>query len=166
MPHRLTLRLGSGFADTRYLYNCKRKNKFGFVTMAEGDDIGLDDCSDDCDGQKEQFLRASQYVQSNTDGLSTDQLLYLYARYKQSNEGTCKAPKPAFYDIRGRQKWDAWNKLGDLSEAAAMRQYVERVRQLFPNWDAQREETRQKGLGPVMSTLQGSAVMWALHDHC
>ncbi|CAN7991398.1 unnamed protein product [Ixodes pacificus] len=135
--------------------------------MAEGDDIGLY-LDEESDSLKELFAAATQHVQSNTGLLSTDHLLYLYARYKQAHEGSCKAPKPAFYDIKGKQKWDAWNKLGDLCETSAMREYVERVEQLFPNWSKEQGggAKARTSMGPVMSTLQHSDEEPAVANEC
>lgn len=41
-------------------------------------------------------------------------MLQLYALYKIATKGSAQPPgsRPAFYDLAGRAKWDAWAKLG------------------------------------------------------
>jgi diazepam-binding inhibitor (GABA receptor modulator, acyl-CoA-binding protein) len=45
-----------------------------------------------------------------------EELLQLYAYYKQTTIGKCNTQKPEIYDVKGRYKWDAWNKLGKLDK--------------------------------------------------
>ena len=54
-------------------------------------------------------------------------LLTLYALYKQATEGDVTGDKPGFGDLVGRAKWDAWNKLKDLTQEEAMQQYVDLI---------------------------------------
>lgn len=55
---------------------------------------------------------------------SNDDKLCLYALYKQATEGACNSGKPAFYDVVGRAKWDAWRKLGSMGKYEAMEEYI------------------------------------------
>ena len=57
-------------------------------------------------------------------------LLKLYARYKQATEGDNEAKKPSFTDVVGRAKWDAWEKLKDLSQDEARQQYIDLIESL------------------------------------
>lgn len=60
---------------------------------------------------------------------SNDTKLKFYAYFKQATEGPNKTPKPTF--ITGPTnwyKWDAWNKLGDMSKEDAMLGYVEELK--------------------------------------
>ncbi|XP_007436606.1 acyl-CoA-binding domain-containing protein 6-like, partial [Python bivittatus] len=52
----------------------------------------------------EQFERAAQRVPTLVAAASKEQLLYLYARYKQVKCGSCNVPKPGFFDFEGKQK--------------------------------------------------------------
>ena len=54
-------------------------------------------------------------------------LLTIYALYKQATEGDVTGDKPGFGDLVGRAKWDAWNKLKDLTQEEAMQQYVDLI---------------------------------------
>ncbi|XP_067140861.1 acyl-CoA-binding domain-containing protein 5-like [Centruroides vittatus] len=50
--------------------------------------------------------------------------LKFYSYYKQATEGPCTLPKPNFWDLIARAKWDAWMKLGSISKEEAMECYV------------------------------------------
>jgi acyl-CoA-binding protein len=57
-------------------------------------------------------------------------LLKLYALYKQATEGDNEAKKPSFTDMVGRAKWDAWEKLKDMSPDDAKQQYIDLIESL------------------------------------
>ncbi|KAG9462044.1 hypothetical protein GDO78_015021, partial [Eleutherodactylus coqui] len=48
--------------------------------------------------------------------------------------GKCSTSKPGFFDFEGRQKWEAWKSLGDYSCQQAMRDYIDTVKKLDPDW--------------------------------
>lgn len=50
--------------------------------------------------------------------------LEMYALYKQANVGKVNKPRPGMLDFVGRAMWDAWNKLGDMSQEDAMHKCV------------------------------------------
>lgn len=61
----------------------------------------------------------------------SDQLkLKFYSLFKQAKEGCNKAPKPPFYDVVARYKWDSWTKLGDMTKEEAMQNYVNELKQI------------------------------------
>ncbi|XP_038614525.1 acyl-CoA-binding domain-containing protein 6 [Tachyglossus aculeatus] len=104
------------------------------------------------------FEQAAAHLQGLVQGASREQLLYLYARYKQVKVGNCNVPKPGFFDFEGKQKWEAWKALGEASPKQAMQEYVAAVRKLDPNWNPQTPEKKEKegkiGFGgPVISSL-------------
>ncbi|XP_026525019.1 acyl-CoA-binding domain-containing protein 6 isoform X2 [Notechis scutatus] len=106
----------------------------------------------------EQFERAVQRVPMLVAAAGKEQLLYLYARYKQVKCGRCNIPKPGFFDFEGKQKWEAWKALGDTSLEQAMREYIDAVKKLDPTWNAQISEKKGKEGksvygGPVVSSL-------------
>ena len=57
-------------------------------------------------------------------------LLKLYASYKQATEGDNEAKKPSFTDVVGRAKWDAWEKLKDLSQDEARQHFIDLIESL------------------------------------
>ncbi|XP_055948088.1 acyl-CoA-binding domain-containing protein 5-like [Argiope bruennichi] len=56
---------------------------------------------------------------------SNDTKLKFYSYFKQATEGPCELPKPGFWDVVNRAKWDAWSKLGNMSKEEAMQNYVQ-----------------------------------------
>ncbi|XP_074859382.1 acyl-CoA-binding domain-containing protein 6 isoform X2 [Carettochelys insculpta] len=106
----------------------------------------------------ELFERAAERLPGLVQAASREQLLYLYARYKQVKFGNCNTPKPSFFDFEGRQKWEAWKALGNSSPHQAMQEYIATVKKLDPGWNPQIPEKKGKegksGFGgPVVSSL-------------
>lgn len=61
---------------------------------------------------------------------SYDMMLRFYSLFKQATDGPCKTRRPAFWDVVGRVKYDAWKKLGDLPREKAMESYVHELKQI------------------------------------
>lgn len=57
-------------------------------------------------------------------------LLDLYALFKQASEGDVKGSRPGMLDIRGRAKWDAWEKRKGQSAEVAQEAYIALVEKL------------------------------------
>ena len=51
------------------------------------------------------FTAAAEHLQSIQARCSDDDLLYLYARYKQVTSGPCDIPKPTVMNTKARKKW-------------------------------------------------------------
>ena len=63
-------------------------------------------------------------------GLGNDQLLELYALYKQATSGDVSGSRPGMMDLKGRAKYDAWQKRKGMSKDAAMQAYIDLVGRL------------------------------------
>ena len=61
------------------------------------------------------FQNATEYVKTIIGKLTAEDLLFFYGRYKQATIGPCNVDKPSFFDFQGKQKWNAWKNLGDMS---------------------------------------------------
>ncbi|RZF47642.1 hypothetical protein LSTR_LSTR009526 [Laodelphax striatellus] len=61
---------------------------------------------------------------------SHDLMLRFYAYYKQATEGPNTSPKPNFWEVVKKMKWDAWTKLGNMSREQAMVSYVEELNKI------------------------------------
>ena len=48
--------------------------------------------------------------------MSDDELLQIYALYKQGSIGDNKTDRPGMLDLKGKAKWDAWTKLAGKSK--------------------------------------------------
>uniref|UniRef100_A0A3Q2FPD6 ACB domain-containing protein n=1 Tax=Cyprinodon variegatus TaxID=28743 RepID=A0A3Q2FPD6_CYPVA len=55
-------------------------------------------------------------------------MLKFYSYYKQATVGPCNIPRPGFWDVVGKAKWDAWNSLGEMPEEEAMAAYVDQMK--------------------------------------
>ncbi|KAG2237100.1 acyl-CoA-binding protein [Thamnidium elegans] len=75
------------------------------------------------------FLKASEEVRTLTSLPSNDDLLKLYALFKQATIGDNETSKPTF-DIKGRYKWDAWDELQGMLPVEAETQYIALVEEL------------------------------------
>ena len=79
---------------------------------------------------EEQFKDAEQRSKTLPKRPNNDQLLQLYALYKQSTVGDATGARPGFSDFQGRAKFDAWAKIKGKSKEAAMKEYVDLVQKL------------------------------------
>jgi len=61
---------------------------------------------------------------------SNDDLLELYALYKQATAGDVSGSRPGMLDLKGRAKYDAWAKKKGVGKDDAMQKYVALVDRL------------------------------------
>jgi acyl-CoA-binding protein len=76
------------------------------------------------------FEDAQTRVKSLSKAPSTDDLLELYAFYKQATSGDVSGSRPGMLDMKGRAKFDAWTKKKGISKDDAMTKYVALVDRL------------------------------------
>ncbi|MBF0350604.1 MAG: acyl-CoA-binding protein [SAR324 cluster bacterium] len=76
---------------------------------------------------QEQFEDAAKQVQNLPSRPGNDELLQLYALYKQGSEGDVKGDRPGFADFAGRAKYDAWAKQKGKTQDQAKQAYVDMV---------------------------------------
>lgn len=79
----------------------------------------------------EKFAEAKGRVETLKKRPSNDQLLELYAFYKQATDGDVSGSRPGMLDLKGRAKFDAWTARKGLGQDAAMQQYVALVDRLL-----------------------------------
>ncbi len=70
---------------------------------------------------KLKFKRASKKVWDLPERPTNEQLLDLYALFKQATEGDCEGR--ARGGLKERAKWKAWNSVSGTSESEAMERY-------------------------------------------
>lgn len=78
----------------------------------------------------EDFENAQTRVKSLKKTPDNDDLLALYALYKQSTVGDVDGKRPGMLDLKGRAKYDAWAKKSGTSKDAAMQAYIDLVQKL------------------------------------
>lgn len=83
----------------------------------------------------ETFERAAKHIKTLVAKLDSNQLLELYAYYKQVKEGPCNIPRPRWYEMQAKQKWEAWYGLGEMDRETAMKRYIAVISELDPGWD-------------------------------
>ena len=72
----------------------------------------------------ERFNDAQTRVKQLAKAPDTDDLLALYALFKQGTTGDATGSRPGMMDFKGRAKFDAWTTKKGLSKDAAMEAYV------------------------------------------
>jgi diazepam-binding inhibitor (GABA receptor modulator, acyl-CoA-binding protein) len=80
---------------------------------------------------KAAFEQAQKDVKTLTKRPGNDDMLFLYAHFKQAAEGDVKGSRPGMLDMVGRAKYDAWAKLKGSKPDAAMQKYVDKVAALL-----------------------------------
>lgn len=78
-----------------------------------------------------QFEQAQKDVKTLTERPSNDDLLALYATFKQATAGDVSGKRPGMMDMVNRAKYDAWAKLSGQSAEQAMQAYVDKVSELL-----------------------------------
>ncbi len=76
------------------------------------------------------FEDAQKRVKELKKTPSTDDLLQLYAFYKQATAGDVTGSRPGMLDLQGRATFDAWTGKKGMSKDDAMTKYVALVDRL------------------------------------
>ncbi|KAL3634149.1 hypothetical protein CASFOL_021203 [Castilleja foliolosa] len=66
--------------------------------------------------------------------LSSDVQMELYGLHKVAVEGPCHEAQPMALKVSARAKWNAWRRLGSMSQEAAMEQYIGVLSDNLPDW--------------------------------
>ncbi|XP_058806958.1 enoyl-CoA delta isomerase 2-like [Phymastichus coffea] len=77
---------------------------------------------------------AAEAVKSLTRRPTDQELLELYALYKQASVGDVNTSRPAMFDLKGKAKWDAWNSKKGMSRDEAKELYIEYVNTLLDKY--------------------------------
>ncbi|OAQ34216.1 ACBP-domain-containing protein [Linnemannia elongata AG-77] len=77
-----------------------------------------------------EFDAAAKKIKELTVSPSNDNLLKLYALFKQATVGDNDTTRPGAFDFKGKAKWDAWTEKKGLSQEDAEKQYIELVKDL------------------------------------
>ncbi len=76
---------------------------------------------------KADFEKAQADSKTLTKRPSNDDMLFLYAHFKQATAGDVSGSRPGMMDMVGRAKYDAWAKLKGTAKDAAMKKYIDKV---------------------------------------
>lgn len=76
------------------------------------------------------FEKAQSEAKKLPPTISNDDLLELYALYKQATVGDINTSCPSIFDPRGRAKWNSWNNKKGLSQETCKTRYCDLVEAL------------------------------------
>ena len=80
---------------------------------------------------KAQFEKAQADVKTLTKRPGNEDMLTLYALFKQGSQGDVSGSRPGMLDMVGRAKFDAWTKLKGIAKDAALQKYIDKVAELL-----------------------------------
>jgi acyl-CoA-binding protein len=83
---------------------------------------------------KEKFQAAAARSKEFTKRPSNEELLQLYALYKQSMDGDAVGNRPGGFDFKAIAKFDAWEELKGKSKDDAMNEYISLVDNLHQQY--------------------------------
>jgi acyl-CoA-binding protein len=77
------------------------------------------------------FEQAQIDVKTLTQRPSNDDMLSLYAHFKQASNGDVSGSRPGMFDMINRAKYDAWAALKGKSKQEAEQGYIDKVNELL-----------------------------------
>jgi diazepam-binding inhibitor (GABA receptor modulator, acyl-CoA-binding protein) len=83
---------------------------------------------------EQDFQQAVARSKELTKRPGNDELLLLYALFKQATEGDVHGDKPGGFDFKGMAKWGAWEEQKGKSQEAARSEYVALMNQLYEKY--------------------------------
>jgi diazepam-binding inhibitor (GABA receptor modulator, acyl-CoA-binding protein) len=82
----------------------------------------------------DEFSAAQARVKQLSKTPASDELLELYAYYKQATVGDAQGGRPGMLDFKGRAKFDAWSARQGLAKDQAKSAYVDLVAKLVAKY--------------------------------
>ena len=83
---------------------------------------------------KKSFEESQETVKNLNKRPSNDELLKLYALYKQATSGDAFGKRPSLINVKERAKWDAWKVLEGKKSEEAMEAYTDVVNTLINSY--------------------------------
>ena len=82
----------------------------------------------------EKFRESEKNVKCLSKRPSNDELLKLYALFKQATKGDVEGKRPSLINVKERAKWDAWKNLEGTDKNQAMKSYTNVVDKLITTY--------------------------------
>ena len=79
----------------------------------------------------DKFEQAAVDVKTLTSRPSNEDMLALYANFKQASKGDVSGKRPGMLDMIGRAKYDAWAALKGTPSENAKQSYIDTVNRLL-----------------------------------
>ena len=83
---------------------------------------------------KAKFEQAQQLVKTLTERPANEELLDLYALFKQATEGDNNSKEPGMWDLKEKFKWKQWESKKGMSSEEAMTAYSALVDELLKKY--------------------------------
>lgn len=81
-----------------------------------------------------EFEKAVAQSKELTKRPSNEELLQLYALYKQATDGDVTSDRPGGFDFKAIAKYDAWAEIKGKSKEDAMKDYIALVAKLYQQY--------------------------------
>jgi diazepam-binding inhibitor (GABA receptor modulator, acyl-CoA-binding protein) len=82
----------------------------------------------------QQFEAAAETIKALTKRPTDEELLEIYALFKQALVGDNNTSKPGMLDLKGKSKWEVWNKKKGISQEVAKQSYIDYANQLIAKY--------------------------------
>lgn len=79
-------------------------------------------------GLQEDFEKAAHAMRNLKEAPREDDLLELYALYKQATVGDLNTQRPGMLDFKGKARWDAWERKKGLDSEKAKQDYINKAK--------------------------------------
>jgi acyl-CoA-binding protein len=83
---------------------------------------------------KKEFEEAAEKSKNMSRRPTNEELLRLYALYKQGSEGDVTGERPGGFDFKGIAKYDSWEELKGMSQDKAKEEYIAFVNKLLQQY--------------------------------
>lgn len=83
---------------------------------------------------QQQFEAAAARSKELTKRPSNEELLQLYALYKQGSEGDVTGDRPGGFDFKAIAKYDTWADLKGKTKETAMQEYIALMDKLYQQY--------------------------------
>ncbi|XP_019635042.1 PREDICTED: acyl-CoA-binding protein-like [Branchiostoma belcheri] len=77
-----------------------------------------------------EFEKAAEEVKTLKSTPTDEEMLEIYALFKQAKVGDVNTARPGMLDFKGKAKWDAWEAKKGMSQEDARAKYVAKVEEL------------------------------------
>uniref|UniRef100_A0A668TE31 ACB domain-containing protein n=1 Tax=Oreochromis aureus TaxID=47969 RepID=A0A668TE31_OREAU len=81
-----------------------------------------------------EFDKAAEDVKKVKAKPTDEELLFLYALYKQAVVGDINTERPGMLDLKGKAKWDAWESRKGMSKEDAMSAYIAKAKEVISKY--------------------------------
>ena len=85
---------------------------------------------------QKQFTEAQKQVNNLSTRPTNEELLLLYALYKQATTGDVQGERPGGFDFKGAAKYDAWAAQKGKTTEQAMQEYIALAKKLVATYNA------------------------------